>query len=1159
MQSTHDGKNASGSSKPKGPFWKIFISISILLIIALCSLIALLPAIASSTWGKEKLLAMVNAQIPGKVSIEDVSLSWTGPQEIHGLMLKDSQGAVILEMQKGAAASSLFRLFFDKIAAGDIDVHALQGTVETDASGTTNFERALNTECCKPKYGERSQAAAVKFHNVNANINFDARNQKPLTLRMKGETYQGNMKGSFAVDAQLTGIQPEHLTHIDRELLRSSPEAEFKVQADIKNLPVALLDQFVALNKPELAGLLTEIFGQQLNLNLTQTANQQEAVFVLNAQSPLLTAVLEAGISNNLYLRKPGKVTLKVTPALIEKLMAANKIKTAWHMLDPSLLELSISRFQFPLSEMEGKSLDDLDLAQLALAATLSLQDVSLNGNAALGTIDLQKLLATFDTTAGSPTGMVIINGEAAQNGAPFKINLAATVTKPNKWKDFVKNWRHHIHIDGGIKDLSIAPLDAHLEMDGLLLQTIGSTAELAISLRDSHDGPLASINLKSDLIDISLHDFAVRLNDATLADVRCSALCKFINTTRSGLLREVKGNLYGTMDPATHAVKLNFSGMTLLGENLEEGRFSGEAMVENWIDKNKNIDFSQATLHINAKSHKFPTTILERFNKTNFTALIGDVIDANVNGSIALSTLQGILAVDLHSELLNGFAFLKFDHGISLDHGSNPAVFDLILTPQGHAELRSSINTQSVGDFQLKEPAHVALKITKLNVPWEASRPMAVPYWQSAIDLDFSINKLEGTDSATQSRITLNNINAHLTSEDVSHHMSFEVRSTGNTSYGLMTALNVVGALEKGFKPDGTLNKHDLSFTLDATIENLPVPLICQLACLYPEMTQKVDAIIGNALNAKIKARLQQLNGPVYIELNGRNGHTILDAQLTNGTLTLNNDFYVELTVTPQLGKYVLQDLIPFLSGVVESDQPLKLMISHDGFFLSLQPLSLTDISIRSASLELGKMRFTNQGQLAKVLSLLTTAEANQISVWLTPAYFSFSKGIFRLERVDMLISERYPIAAWGKVNLLKDNVNMVIALSGAAIGKAFGVSGIRKNYMLQLPFKGPISSASIDKSKAAGRLTALVAQSQGGPHGLVLGTVLDIATGGLTEESPPEPTTNPLPWDTLMQESQETEQSEKMDNVKDKIEKIVPIEEIGKGAGHLIKKLFK
>lgn len=99
-----------------------------------------------------------------------------------------------------------------------------------------------------------------------------------------------------------------------------------------------------------------------------------------------------------------------------------------------------------------------------------------------------------------------------------------------------------------------------------------------------------------------------------------------------------------------------------------------------------------------------------------------------------------------------------------------------------------------------------------------------------------------------------------------------------------------------------------------------------------------------------------------------------------------------------------------------------------------------------------------------------------------------------------------------------------MVVGLSGRALQSAFRVKVPDPDYMMQFPLRGSIGDAGIDKSRAATRIAALTAQAAGGPHGLVLGTVLGIASGVFSDPKPPAPTTDPLPWaDSLGDESSE------------------------------------
>lgn len=1368
------------------PFSKLLTTLFVAFVCTVLLLLALLPTLASSSWGKDKLLSLTNMQIPGNVSIDKLSLNWLGPQAIQGAVLKDPQGLPVISLQKAATQSSLFRLFWNKIATGSFEIESLSGTLSTDASGNTNLDKALNKNCCALKTSEGNKPLLVNFKNVNAVVNFDAHNNQPATLHIAGETLQDNLSGKFVIDAELKGVDIERLRKLDQgaiENLRTSSQAELKVNADIFNLPVSLLDQIAALSRPDLAGMLTELIGPQLDLTLRQTANPHGMNFALNAKSQLLSAAIDAVVAADISLVKPATVSLKLTPALIDKLAAVAETEFPWSLQNPTAAQLVIDRFNYPLNLIKGKSLSEFDLTQLALQAKLTLQQATLQGGSALGNIDVQQLIGSLVTETGSKKVVATLNGEAKQNAQPFKINMTATLTKPAKLSDFLNDLHRQISLDGEIRGFPISALDAHLGQNGRLQQAIGSTAQMGFSLHTLQGKPLATLSLKSDFIDIpnfsfwiaqeailvkpaiakvilsptvvnqilfagapdsprlqesasaeiainkfsipldfsrsakspflpdsialeadialspllvdqipvignlALKNFQLRIDGKSLASAKCTVTGAFSAISGQGILNDVLGeqtkfvssanlrllpggmpaidsvsvqiasdlarmDLRGEMREAnvltltspavisytlttaalrslgistadnflvqhgtpliftvakskiplswndapqlylagdlkihdlslshrfnnslpnallekldlhwivdaSKAIKINFSGATRLSGQQEQGQFSGNAALENWLKSNKTLNLANASLSLNATTKKLPSAFVGAFIKNNDLApILGNTLDATIAADIALKTALGRVSIDLSSENLTGSASLKFDQGIGLSDSAKPAVFELNLTPQGYAALRNQINRDAAGDFTLAEPARVTMKLATLKTPWIAGSPV-MPYWNSAIGMDINIDKLVGIDTQSKHTVTLKEIHGHIFSDDISKHTAFDMKAEGRTTSGLLTALNIIGALENGFNASGSVNRSNLSFGLDANIENLPVPLLCQLACLDSRMYQKLDAIIGPTLDARVKAQLKQMNGPVYIELKGKNGHTVLDAQLVNGSMTLNNNFYAELTVTPQLGKHVLQDLIPFLSGMQGSDQPLKLAIAKEGFVLPLSQFSLQNITINGATLELGKIRFSNEGQLAKVLSLLTTASSSEIMVWLTPAYFSMNNGIFKLERVDMLISDRFPIASWGKVDTKKDNVNMVIALSGSAIQRAFSVSGIKKSYFLQLPLRGTMSNASIDKSKAVARLSALVAQSQGGPHGLVLGTVLDIATGGLSEESPPNPTTNPLPWNNLMEEPPDS--ATPVQALGNEIDKIVPIEQIGKGAGKLLKNLFK
>jgi hypothetical protein len=133
----------------------------------------------------------------------------------------------------------------------------------------------------------------------------------------------------------------------------------------------------------------------------------------------------------------------------------------------------------------------------------------------------------------------------------------------------------------------------------------------------------------------------------------------------------------------------------------------------------------------------------------------------------------------------------------------------------------------------------------------------------------------------------------------------------------------------------------------------------------------------------------------------------------------------------------------------------------------------------------------------------------------------------------------------------LIRDNIQMVIGLSGTALSRALEIRGLDKDAMVQIPVKGTISNFRIDSSKATTKIGALVAQSTKGPEGIVIGTVLDMVNG--KEGNVPPPTTNPLPWADQMQSQEQISERDRSPGSKG------PMKGMQKEASKLLKGLFR
>jgi hypothetical protein len=242
---------------------------------------------------------------------------------------------------------------------------------------------------------------------------------------------------------------------------------------------------------------------------------------------------------------------------------------------------------------------------------------------------------------------------------------------------------------------------------------------------------------------------------------------------------------------------------------------------------------------------------------------------------------------------------------------------------------------------------------------------------------------------------------------------------------------------------------------------------------------------------------------------------------------------------MSPQLAKTVLGSLLPFLSSGLESDQTIVLRIEPDHFAIPLSSQHLTNITIGAGSLQLGKMKFHNDGAIESMLSILKPAPSGQITVWFTPAYFSIQNGVLTLQRMDMLAMQAYHLAIWGNLDFKNEYVDMKLGLAGTALNKAFNMpSPLTSDDMVAFPLRGPFGNPSVDKAKAVTQIAGLIAKLQGTPQGFIIGTFIQ-AAGSIGEDPIPSPTTQPLPWQGQVRPAAESAPSSAPEKVEKELKK--------------------
>ena len=85
-------------------------------------LIALLPTLLSSQWGKGRVLGMAASSIPGEVQVDRWSLSWFGAQNIGGISYQDQAAGLRLDTAEVTVDKGLFSFLLDRGDLGTVTV-----------------------------------------------------------------------------------------------------------------------------------------------------------------------------------------------------------------------------------------------------------------------------------------------------------------------------------------------------------------------------------------------------------------------------------------------------------------------------------------------------------------------------------------------------------------------------------------------------------------------------------------------------------------------------------------------------------------------------------------------------------------------------------------------------------------------------------------------------------------------------------------------------------------------------------------------------------------------------------------------------------------------------------------------------------------------------
>ncbi len=341
---------------------------------------------------------------------------------------------------------------------------------------------------------------------------------------------------------------------------------------------------------------------------------------------------------------------------------------------------------------------------------------------------------------------------------------------------------------------------------------------------------------------------------------------------------------------------------------------------------------------------------------------------------------------------------------------------------------------------------------------------------------------------------------------------LSFSLASDKVTS----SSISVKGSAhnlwnEEGFQLD------QARILLDTKIQNLPLDIFYSVTA-KEESADRLLALLGNEVNVDLKGEVHELEKGTFTGLiTSPKLKAELSCKLADGVLTLAKPLTAEYTLTPEAGEVLLKDVNPLLVTAASTEKPIRLHIDSEGFSVPIKPFAKEKVHIKHIKVEPGVLTCKNGGMLSLLVNLLKVdlSSSDQISLWFTPLYVHVKDGIVDCKRTDALLANAFPIATWGKIDLVNDKLDMTLGLSGQAISRGFGIASLDPNYMVQIPIHGKTSAPKIDSALATTKITALKLQQTRSKSTSLIGGLLEVATTIVEKDAPvPAPTTIPFPW---------------------------------------------
>ncbi|MCX6991013.1 MAG: hypothetical protein NTX49_08140 [Chlamydiae bacterium] len=629
-----------------------------------------------------------------------------------------------------------------------------------------------------------------------------------------------------------------------------------------------------------------------------------------------------------------------------------------------------------------------------------------------------------------------------------------------------------------------------------------------------------------------------------------------------------LSGNILSTLN-----VKGAISADELLIENkvgLPQGTLQQTELVFDYEGKTSfcNIELSSKlskegdSLSMINGSFKASSFLVDGAINTDKLALAGDLTLENVPTSLMeiliapeapLTTLVGPnFSVKAHVEtgpdlkemsFSANSAYVAASADLSLKNGAislktAPGKLSITLTPQSYLTLDNFLTkTNSPAPFTLGQNSTFAFEIASFFVPYGIGPCIQDPN-ETCVKIGIKEAKIMGklsnpalsfTDSTKQAVLVKNMQVAFQKmpgDTPILLNMSADASSTSTKLLSQSGSVAINAEISRIYTPEGNLDFSHISSKLDVNIQKLPSSVMDLFAHGLGDTSSTFSSVFGSSITAQMSLALEESTGPLKLNINSPSTRASLAGKITRGTLTLSEPIYAQVTMTSELSSFLLKGVNPLSITEIKSKNPITIEVPPTGVSIPLTGFSMQKVMIPTARIELGQISCKNEGNLNIALGLLKSVQLSQnntLNLWFTPIDLHINQGVVDIERTDILLAETFDIALWGTINPVKNNVDMVLGLTADCLSKAFAITNIPPDYVLQIPMTGTLSDVKINTGKATAKVAALLAWQQaenagglaGGSTGALFGQLIGkLGALPLNDKNSP-PAKRPFPWE--------------------------------------------